>query len=188
MHGSRLTSRPGRSNDDVVCFDASFWGNCVCISLFQQWLERAKKLNDWLWPPKKRCTYVFHCPFHFKLSLRSRLVFGSQIINYLSKKIRSSLHISRISFSSAAPHTFLFLDESLSVVVAVFHFLNGVNVNKTHFPATEALVSQPWRSGLIQSMRSNRSRLQQAADNIWVHLYEHFYVQGKPRLGLTRIE
>ena len=108
MHGSRFTSRPGRSNDDVVCFDASFWGNCVCISLFQQWLERAKKLNDWLWPPKKRCTYVFHCPFHFKLSLRSRLVFGSQIINYLSKKIRSSLHISRISFSSAAPHTFLF--------------------------------------------------------------------------------
>ena len=32
----------------------------------------------------------------------------SQIINYLSKKIPSSLHISRISFSSAAPHTFLF--------------------------------------------------------------------------------
>ena len=33
---------------------------------------------------KKRC--LFHCLFHFKLSLRSRLVLGSQVINW-SKKI-----------------------------------------------------------------------------------------------------
>ena len=37
-----LSSRPDRSNDDVVCFGASFWGNCVWTSLLQQWLERAK--------------------------------------------------------------------------------------------------------------------------------------------------
>ena len=27
-----------------------------------------------------------------------------------------------------------------------------------------------------QSMSSNRSQLQQAAENVWVHLYEHFHV------------
>ena len=49
--------------------------------------------------------------------------------------ISSSLHMSRICFSSGALHTFLFLHESLS---AIFHF---VNVNKTHFPATSTRVS-----------------------------------------------
>ena len=82
INGSWLSSRPDRFNDDVVCFGASFWGNCVCIS--QQWLGRAKKLNDWLWPVKN--AVFFHSLFHFKLSLRSRLVLGSQVINW-SKKI-----------------------------------------------------------------------------------------------------
>ena len=56
--------------------------------------------------------------------------------------ISSSLHMSRICFSSGALHTFLILHESLS---AIFHF---VNVNKTHFPATATRVSRPWRSGI----------------------------------------
>ena len=51
--------------------------------------------------------------------------------------ISSSLHMSRICFSFGALHTFLFLHESLS---AIFH---GVNVNKTHFPATATRVSRP---------------------------------------------
>ena len=43
--------------------------------------------------------------------------------------ISSSLHMSRVCFSSGALHTFL-----------IFHF---VNVNKTHFPATATRVSRP---------------------------------------------
>ena len=65
INGSRLSSRPDRSNDDVVCFGASFWGNCVCIS--QQWLGRAKKLNDWLWPVKNAVFFtvffILNCLF-----------------------------------------------------------------------------------------------------------------------------
>ena len=34
-----------------------------------------------------------------------------------------------------------------------------------------------------RKQRGNRSRLQQAADNVWVHLYKHFHLQGKPQLG-----
>ena len=34
-------------------------------------------------------------------------------------------------------------------------------------------------------MRSSRSRLQQAADNVGVHLYEHFHVHDKPPLELA---
>ena len=151
---------PDRSNDDVVWFGASFWGNCVCIS--QQWLGRAKKLNDWLWPVKN--AVFFHCLFHFNLNclFGQDCLLGSQVINWSKKigklmrnprrKIRqrsvewfhrdvpaisSSLHISRICFSSGALHTFLFLHESLS---SIFHF---VNVNKTHLPATATRVSRP---------------------------------------------
>ena len=116
---------------------------------------------------KKRC--FFHCLFHFKLSLRSRLVLGSQVINWSKKigklmwkprrKIRqrsvewfhwdvpaisSSLHMSRICFSSGALNTFLFYMNLYLPFNLFFHFVN-VNVNKTHFPATATRVSRPWR-------------------------------------------
>ena len=44
INGSRLSTRPDWFNDDVVCFGAS------CN--LQQWLERARKRNDWLWSGK----------------------------------------------------------------------------------------------------------------------------------------
>ena len=65
INGSQLSSRPDRSNDDVLCFGAS--------RNLQQWLERAKKRNDWLWSGK---SHILHCLFRFKLTLRSRLVLG----------------------------------------------------------------------------------------------------------------
>ena len=52
VHGlARLSTRPDRSNDDVVCFVGS--------SNLQQWLERAKKRNDWLWSGKLTYFTVF---------------------------------------------------------------------------------------------------------------------------------
>ena len=44
INGSRLRTRSDRFNDDVACFGASF--------NLQQWLERARKRNDWLWSGK----------------------------------------------------------------------------------------------------------------------------------------
>ena len=44
INGSRLSSRPDRSNDDVLCFGAA--------RDLTQWLERAKKRNYWLWSGK----------------------------------------------------------------------------------------------------------------------------------------
>ena len=73
--------------------------------------------------------------------------------------ISRSLHMSRICFPSGAFDTFLF-------------YMNLVSLGH------EGL-GYDWK----QSMRCSRSRLQQAADHIWVHLYERFHVQGKPRLG-----
>ena len=107
-------------------------------------MARACKKAKWLaLAHKKRC--FFHYLFHFKLFLRSRLVLGSQVINWSKKigrlmrktqqkiqqrsvswfrrdvpAISSLLLMSSICFSSGALHTFLFLHESLS---AIFHFV-----------------------------------------------------------------
>ena len=107
-------------------------------------MARASKKAKWLaLAHKKRC--FFHYLFHFKLFLRSRLLLGSQVINWSKKigrlmrkpqqkiqqrsvswfrrdvpAISSSLLMSSICFSSGALHAFLFLRESLS---AIFHFV-----------------------------------------------------------------
>ena len=83
INGSQLSSRPDQSNDDVVWFGASFWGNCVCIS--QQWLGRAKKLNDWLWPIKN--AVFLRCLFHFNFNclFGQDWLLGSQVINWSQK-------------------------------------------------------------------------------------------------------
>ena len=99
-------------------------------------MARASKKAKWLaLAHKKRC--FFHYLFHFKLFLWSRLLLGSQVINW-SKKIgrlnsdpfRGFVEMSPQSqacclwavffFSSGALHTFLFLRESLS---AIFQFV-----------------------------------------------------------------
>jgi len=51
INGSRLSTRPDRSSDDVVCFGAS------CN--LRQWLEQAKQRNDWLWSWKLPYFTVF---------------------------------------------------------------------------------------------------------------------------------
>ena len=105
INGSRVSSRPDCSNDDVVC---------------------------------KQRLYL-----RFKIKIGELTLAKVTQTSTSCPAISSSLHISRICFFSAALQTFLFLDESLSIVVTIFHFLKGQNVNKTHFPATKACVSQP---------------------------------------------
>ena len=167
-------------------------------------MARASKKAKWLaLAHKKRC--FFHYLFHFKLFLRSRLLLGSQVINWSKKigrlmrkpqqkiqqrsvswfrrdvpAISSSLLMSSICFSSGALHAFLFLRESLS---AIFQFVKC----KTKLIFLPLQCASLGREGLghnwKQSMPSSCSWLQQAMDNIWVYLYEHFHIQGKPQLG-----
>lgn len=43
-NGSGLSFQPDWSNDDIICFGT--------LQNLQQWLERAKKRNNWLWSGK----------------------------------------------------------------------------------------------------------------------------------------
>ena len=56
--------------------------------------------------------------------------------------------------------------------------ISGSLVQQVIFPPLQRASLS--REGLAcnwkQSMRSCRSRLQQAADYVWVHLYEHFHI------------
>ena len=45
-NGLGLSFRPDWSNDDIVCFGT--------LQNLQQWLERAKKRNNWLWSGQLR--------------------------------------------------------------------------------------------------------------------------------------
>ena len=65
INGSRLSMRQDRFNDDVGCFGAS------CN--LQQWLERARKRNDWLWSGKSpyfTLPYLFQINSSVKISAR----------------------------------------------------------------------------------------------------------------------
>ena len=63
INGSRLSSRPDRSNDDVLCFGAA--------RNLTQWLERAKSETIGFGQENR---HILHCLFRFKLTLQSRLV------------------------------------------------------------------------------------------------------------------
>ena len=65
INGSRLISRPDRSNDDVVCLSAS--------RNFRQWLERAKMRNDWLRPGKSP---YFTLSFSFQTNISVTISVG----------------------------------------------------------------------------------------------------------------
>ena len=59
FHG--LVRGQDRFNDDAVCFGAS------CN--LQQWLEQARKRNDWLWSGKS-------LSFSFQINISVRISFG----------------------------------------------------------------------------------------------------------------
>ena len=125
-------------NDDIVCFGAP--------RNLQQWLERAKKRNDWLWQGNSP---YFTLPFSFQINI--------------SVKITVVLGCCETCAETST---------------VIFQSLQHPSLGR------EGL-GYSWK----QSMRSNRSRLQQVADNVWVHLYVHFVpfiqvvrVLHKPRL------
>ena len=69
INGSRLSTRQDRFNDDVGCFGAS------CN--LQQWLERARKRNDWLWSGKSPYfTLSFSFQMNFSVNISAGL-FGN---------------------------------------------------------------------------------------------------------------
>ena len=65
VNGSRLSSRPVPSNDDVVSFNAS--------RNFRQWLERAKMRNDWL--PSGKSPYLT-LSFSFQINISVKISVG----------------------------------------------------------------------------------------------------------------
>ena len=150
-NGSRFSPRPDQSNDDVVCFGAS---------------ERAKKRNDWLWSGKSP---YFTLSFSFQLTFRSSLELGC----WQTCAETSSKSSSAISQSSELKEMFerwmrwRKWTTFPALLVKQVIFLPMQRASLDH----EGLVYN-WK----QRMCSNRSQLQQAAENVWVHLYEHFHV------------
>lgn len=121
-------------NDDVVCFGAP--------RNLQQWLERAKKRNDWLWQGNSPY-FTLPSSCQINISVKITVVLGC-------------------------------CETCAETSTVIFQSLQRPSLGR------EGL-GYSWK----QSMCSNRSRLQKVADNVRVHLYEHFPVQGKPQLELT---
>ena len=152
-----------RSNDNVVCFGAS--------RNLQQWLEQAN--SGKIGFGQENSHILSHCLFRFKLTFRSRFVLGCyETCAEMSTK--SSSAINRAVWNPLKERnrgwTRWNLDE-----------ISGSLVQQVIFPQNQhaCLGREVW---LKTERASNRSRLQQTADNVLVHLYEHFHVQGKPRL------
>ena len=84
INGSRLRTRSDRFINDVVSFGAS------CN--LQQWLERARKRNDWLWSGKSP---------YFTLSFSFQMNFSVNISAGLLGNLCGNLHEKFVSGQSS---------------------------------------------------------------------------------------
>ena len=166
----------------------------------------SKKAKRLALAPKKRC--FFHCLFHFKLSLQSRLVLGSQVINW-SKKIgklyaktptKDSTAIRWVVSSRCARNLKLAAyEQDLFFFWGTPHISFFTWISIRHFPLCKCKQNSFSRhcnarlsAVKVWDIIENRacaavvhgfSKPRTTFECIYSNLYEHLQVQGKPRLG-----
>ena len=153
INGSRLSPRPDQSNDDVVCFGAT---------------EQKSETTGF----GQENRHILHCRFLFKLTFRSSLQLGC----WETCAETSSKGSSAISRSGELKEMFR-------------GWMRWRKWMKFPAPSWSRSFSRQCSARLsamkvwyiienraCASMCSNRLQFQQAAENVWVHLYEHFHV------------
>lgn len=183
INGSRLGLRPDQSNVDIVGFGA--------LCNLQQWLEWAKMRNDWLWSGKSP---YFTLSFSFQINVSVKISAGllRNLCRNLDEKLVSDQSIGLKEMFQCWMRSIVD-KSSVSLVQQVIFASLQCTFQRLCFKKNcrEPSVLNLWNPGggglgynnWKQSMRSGHSQLQQTTNNVWVDLYKHLFVYGKPQLG-----